>query len=316
VVLEEIRNIIIIENGELDPSGFQQDCLGMTPLHILACSTVQCLELYQLIVYKYPANLIVQDAWGAVPLLYAIWGDAPSEIVEFLVNSCQSLYPNLEFDWNDMVITLGRANASTAVIQNLLYIQQSLSPEYNIDWDQVLRNLSAETKYNLYPKTFGFLIRCSIAKRVNAIGIKHFRDAMAENWMGEYDLNLNMQAWRTESLTKLEYYESEYLKLKEVTSLLELALWKIKLDDSLDPSEFRLQCRISCGADHVIENVFPYLLPPDYDVSSAKRSRQHQLQQQQLCDEDNNNVDHRWLRRVLSVPARTVHIFLSRWRRS
>ena len=64
-------------------------------------------------VIKYPNNLIIEDAWGATPLLYAIWGDAPSEIVELLVKSYQSLYPNHEFDWNDMVITLGRANAST-----------------------------------------------------------------------------------------------------------------------------------------------------------------------------------------------------------
>ena len=32
----------------------------------------------------------------------------------------------------------------------------------------------------------------------------------------------------------------------------------------MDPSEFRLQCRVSCGADHVIENLLPYLLPPNY----------------------------------------------------
>ena len=104
---EEILNSIIIgENGELDPSGLQQDCLGMTPLHILACSTVQCLELYQLIVDKYPSNLIVEDAWGTVPLLYAIWGDAPSEIVKFLVNRYQSLYPEHAFEWSTMLLTL------------------------------------------------------------------------------------------------------------------------------------------------------------------------------------------------------------------
>ena len=321
VVLEEFRKIIMSENGELDPTGLHRDCLGMTPLHILACSTVQCLELYQVMIENYPESLIVEDAWGAVPLLYAIWGEAPSEIVELLVKSYQSLYPNHEFDWNDMVITLGRANASTAVIQNLLDIQQSLSPEYSIDWDQILGELTerAKARPRFTPfassATFCFLIRCSIATRVKAIGVKHFRDAMADNWMGD-DNDFNREEWRAETVTKLEYYESEYFKLKESTSLLELALWKIKLDDSMDPSEFRLQCRISCGADHVIENVFPYLLPPDYDVSSFPRSRQHQLQQQQLCDEDDNNVDHRWLRRVLSVPARTVHTFLSRWRRS
>ena len=45
---EEILNTIIIgENGELDPSGLQQDRLGMTPLHILACllsSVLSCIN--------------------------------------------------------------------------------------------------------------------------------------------------------------------------------------------------------------------------------------------------------------------------------
>jgi len=57
--------------------------------------------------------------------------------------------------------------------------------------------------------------------------------------------------------------------------VLELAVWKAKINESrsddvvredvdnkelkIDESEFRLQCRISCGADHI--NVLPYLLP-------------------------------------------------------
>jgi hypothetical protein len=32
----------------------------------------------------------------------------------------------------------------------------------------------------------------------------------------------------------------------------------------MDLSDFRPQCRISCGAEQVVENVFPYLLPPDF----------------------------------------------------
>jgi hypothetical protein len=64
-----------------DPIGNQQDCLGMTPLHVLACSTVQNLELYKVLVAKYPGNLITEDRWGALPLLYAVWGEAPDEVV-------------------------------------------------------------------------------------------------------------------------------------------------------------------------------------------------------------------------------------------
>ena len=32
----------------------------------------------------------------------------------------------------------------------------------------------------------------------------------------------------------------------------------------IDLSDFRLHCRISCGADQVVENVLPYLLPSDF----------------------------------------------------
>jgi hypothetical protein len=80
----------------------------------------------------------VEDAWGATPLLYAVWGDIPSEIVHFLVNSYQFLYPDHEFNWNAMVITLGRVNVSRAVMQNLFDVKRRLSPGYSIDWDQIL----------------------------------------------------------------------------------------------------------------------------------------------------------------------------------
>jgi len=55
--------------SKLDPTGRQQDCLGMTPLHILACSTVQNLQLYKILVNKYPKTLVTEDRWGAVPTL-------------------------------------------------------------------------------------------------------------------------------------------------------------------------------------------------------------------------------------------------------
>lgn len=42
--------------------------------------------------------------------------------------------------------------------------------------------------------------------------------------------HFNKQLWHTETLTKLEYYDTEYRRLKETTSILELAMWKIKLD--------------------------------------------------------------------------------------
>ena len=50
--------------SKLNPTGREQDCLGMTPLHILACSTVHNVSLYQTLIDKYPENLITEDRWG------------------------------------------------------------------------------------------------------------------------------------------------------------------------------------------------------------------------------------------------------------
>jgi hypothetical protein len=116
-------------------------------------------------------------------------------------------------------------------MQNLLEIQRTLSLGYIINWDQVFGELA-----NVHVSTtkYCFLLRCSIATRVNAIGVKYLRDAMSDHWTGP-EYNFDRQAWCNDTLTKLEYYESEYRKLKaETTSILELAMWKIKLDDSRD----------------------------------------------------------------------------------
>jgi hypothetical protein len=100
--------------------------------------------------------------------------------------------------------------------------------------------------------------------------------------------------------------------LKEITSLLELALWKARISSldqgksidggnkkmKIDPSEFQLQCRISCGADQVIENVLPYLLPPDFvlsiDDSSDEDDDEEEDDGNLHCDDnlsDNNSDD-------------------------
>jgi hypothetical protein len=141
-------------------------------------------------------------------------------------------------------------------------------------WDQILVELeraTAMSEPHVSPATFCFLTRCSIATRVSAIGVKHFQDDMADYWIGDKDSDFNREMWRNETLTKLQYYESEYENLKESTSLLELVLWKMNIDASNIDNvvamdvDSRLQCRISCGAKYVIENVLPYLLlPPNF----------------------------------------------------
>jgi hypothetical protein len=72
-MLQDLISVIDMRSGQhevlgsnkLNPTGNQQDCLGMTPLHILARSSVHDLELYRVIIETYPTNLITEDSGGA-----------------------------------------------------------------------------------------------------------------------------------------------------------------------------------------------------------------------------------------------------------
>ena len=89
------------------------------------------------------------------------------------------------------------------------------------------------------------------------------------------------QRWIESVLRRMEHYKAEHrVLLKEAMVLLELALWKAKLDeqelllvvdddDSLEAKTLQLiineyesargECRVTCGADVVIKNVLPFL---------------------------------------------------------
>jgi hypothetical protein len=171
---------LITSGKELGQTGNQQDCLGMTPLHILACSSVHNLEVYRLIVEQYPANLITEDRWGALPLLYAFWGGAPTEIIHFLLDSYLALYPDHVFNWTLMVETMGRCDTPNDRIQNLLCVKQTLFPVQPLNWDYLLDKF-AEPSNCTFPgvpfrERMRFLFTCGMSVRVEALAFKLWRD--------------------------------------------------------------------------------------------------------------------------------------------
>jgi len=272
VTSEQFNNATSIRisrnRSKLDPTGKQQDCLGMTPLHILTCSTVQNIELYRVLIEKYPETLIVEDTWGAVPLLYALWGDAPSEIIQFLVASYKSIHPNYELAWEEMLVTFSKAKVSNNAIQMLLDLRSEFVPNQMEQWIEELAENECISK-----ETFHILIQYGFAERVKTIGLKLCRDEMMEFMMEEmkkYVPSSSKVVWLNRIRSKLVNYEEEYKRLKAATTILELAMWKYKMGESDNKkrkrteesdSDFREQCRVSCSGDIVIEHVLPYLLP-------------------------------------------------------
>ena len=299
VTPDHLNNITVVRisrwRSKLDPTGNLQDCLGMTPLHILACSTVQNIELYKVFVTKYPENLITEDRWGAVPLLYAVLmnaptSEAPSEIVNFLVKSYKSLYPNHKFDWNNIVLTLARFdtlvvwNARHDVIRYVWGVQQESFPDQHFDWDEILEEAITRWKRPanpdyVSPRSFRHLVRLSTATRTNRMGygkMSHFIHKMV-NKVYTTDLPESSQGRRDYISGMHEHLllcEEEYRTLKEAIALLELALWKKGMEDhcqeanekrrtkrvKIEESASRQMCRVGCGADVVIEHVLPYLV--------------------------------------------------------
>jgi hypothetical protein len=260
---------LITSSNDLDPTGNEQDCLGMTPLHILTCSSVHNLELYRLIVEKYPTNLIIEDRWGATPLLYAFWGGAPTEIIKFLLQSYQSLYPDYVFNWTMMVETMGRCDTPKERIDNLLHVQQTLFPEQPIDWEYLLDKFAEPSKCSFPGRPFcermRFLFMCGLSSRVEALAFKLWRDYVTNMIQtATVVLGRDNSAILLEIRSKLVHFDSKLLKLKEVTTILELALWKMNKNDHQDmatpDSNIQSQDRVTCGADVVIGHVLPFLI--------------------------------------------------------
>ena len=265
-------------HSKLDPTGSQQDCLGMTPLHILACSSVHDLEVYRVIIENYPTNLITEDRWGALPLLYAFWGAAPAEIIQFLLDSYQSLYPDHVFNWTMMVETMGRCDTPNESIENLLLVKQMHFPEQTIDWVYLLDEFASPSHYSFstpFQERMKFLVICGMSEHVEALAFTVWRDCITNMILtatfhiqdGNFHIIQGIRA-------RVAHFEAEYYKLKEITTILELALWKLRMNENIpqeevshcqnkmktDETEIRRQCRITCRADVIIGHVIPFLI--------------------------------------------------------
>jgi hypothetical protein len=242
-VLQNLIAAINLRSGQrrtlrskLDLTGNQQDCLGMTPLHILACSSVHDLEVYRVIVGNYPTNLITEDRWGALPLLYAFWGAAPTEIIQFLLESYRSLYPDYEFNWTMMVDTMGRTDTPKESIENLLHFKQMHFPEQPLDWGYLLDKFAQPSNFHLSGELFQqqmrFLFMCGMSNRVEALPFKIWRDYMTNVIQtSTFELNEDNSSIYYGIQEKHVHFEEELHRLKEVTLILDLALWKMRMNE-------------------------------------------------------------------------------------
>ena len=256
--------------GQPNPTGKQQDCLGMTPLHILACSTKQNIEMYRLLIEKYPESLIMKDKWGDIPLLYAIWCSASTEVVELLVESYKSNHREFVFDWSGMLLTMAKRNVPLVNIQKLINTQLKYFPDQSYDIKPVVTELATCNEHGFRSlsyayasdETFRYLLRISISKRLDSLSIRR--------WCEELENSIDAVRKNGRDRDTQSVYDmlATYESIKEGTPVLELALWKAKINEDRNKRarvdsdvSYKEQCRVNCGADIVIRNVLPFLMP-------------------------------------------------------
>jgi hypothetical protein len=153
-----------------------------------------------------------------------------------------------------------------------------------------LRRITIPLQYTLLDE--GVFDECRDLSQVELIGGIHktISSLLLNSWRNEmndeidsinrvlprYVKTVTIRQWMGSVLQRIEHYKAEhFIALKEFTTLLELALWKAKIDESQDERSLgsdqpakkpkmnmkavRQEQRITSGASIVIKNVLPFL---------------------------------------------------------
>jgi hypothetical protein len=75
-------------------------------------------------------------------------GVAPTEIIQFLLESYRLLYPTYEFNWTMMVETMGRCDTPKECIENLVLVRLIHFPDQLIDWGYLLNEFSLPSHHS------------------------------------------------------------------------------------------------------------------------------------------------------------------------
>jgi hypothetical protein len=148
-------------------------------------------------------------------------------------------------------------------------------PEQPLDWEYLLDEFVQTLRVSIsgapFQERMQFLLMCGMSLHVEALPFRVWRDRI-ENMihMANYKWDEDNLVILREIREKLAHFESELTKMKEATSILELALWKKRINDTklshqqktikTEGACIRQQCRVTCGADFIIGHVVPYLI--------------------------------------------------------
>lgn len=166
----------------------EEDCLRMTPLHVLACSGTHDINLYRRIIDCYPDAMIATDDWGETPLGYIMLSAAPMDLLHFFFNMHKQEWGCLPFDFGKMINRL-KLYKSAEFIRQCIYAQRTYFPELEVNWQEIVEDsMILFDKYeSVFRKTpitvFRVLVEDSVSSRPVCMSIEDQRTI--DNWISK-----------------------------------------------------------------------------------------------------------------------------------
>lgn len=129
---------------------------------------------------------MAKDKWGDIPLFYALWCNAPTDCVNFLVESYKLYHPDYGFDWAGMINSLCKKRVPLGSVQNVVNVKMNFPDQrQRCDMQGIVTELARSDSKWLHwvhhstPPTlvgvFRYLLQCSVSRRVDLLDVERWR---------------------------------------------------------------------------------------------------------------------------------------------
>jgi len=137
--VEQNNTCELLKDMILHPTtnGDKVDCLGMTPLHVLACSGTTDLRLYRCLIDHYPDALITKDKWGETPLFYVLLSEPSMEVMHYFFEMYRRKWGTIPIDFGEIIKMLAKYK-SIDYVRYTIKAQRTYFPGLKIDWKNII----------------------------------------------------------------------------------------------------------------------------------------------------------------------------------
>ena len=209
---------------------------------------------------KYPGAMLIEDRWGEVPLVYALFGEAPIEVIHFLLESHMQRWQAMPFDFGVMILRLAKKLGTSAeYVRDVISAQRTHHRALDIDWRRIVDDL-VRSRHNIPIRMFSVLVEASVSKRSICMRDEH-RIELDARLREIKNVGNGYQYYEEIRDLVTSYGRLHHGQLRESITILELVLWKTMICSNVDDQKSHKECRTAGGRcfEVVIKNVLVFL---------------------------------------------------------